>query len=56
MPDLSSANSADVGVAAAAAAGDGHVVALRRAPDPLHAPTSPRAEIGYRSVDVAELR
>ena len=56
LTDLSSANPADVGVAAAVAAGDGHVVPLRRARDPLHAPARPRTEIGYRSVDVVQLR
>ena len=54
--DLSPANPADVGPAAAAAAGDGHVVSLCRSRDPLHAAAGPRREIGYRSVDVAELR
>ena len=56
LPDLPPADPADVGVAAAVAAGDGHVVALRRARDPLHAAAGPRAEVGYRSVDVVELR
>ena len=54
--DLSPANPTDVGPAAAAAAGDGHVVSLCRLRDPLHAAAGLRREIGYRSVDVAELR